>query len=301
MNRTIALLAAAGVVALAPVAHAKTRVVSTTEDLAYFARVIGGPEVEATSILKGFQDPHFVAAKPSFMVQVSRADMLLSVGLDLEIGWLPLILQGARNPSVMPGNAGFVDCAQFVQPTEVPPAGADRSKGDLHPRGNPHYWLDPDRAKQVAWGIADRLTGLDPAHAATFAAGLKTMLAEIDAGNEAARAVLAATPASPVVTYHVTFSYFFEHFGLAPAGFIEPKPGIPPTPAHVAGLIARLKAGDHPPVLIVEPFYDMDVPRRIAEQTDAKVVLTPSSIGGVPAVTTYRDLLVAIAKAVRGQ
>jgi zinc/manganese transport system substrate-binding protein len=182
----------------------------------------------------------------------------------------------------------------------VPAAGADRSKGDLHPKGNPHYWLAPENAKKVAKGIAERLTQLDPAHAAAFEAGLKALLAEIDRAESEARAILSAGPVPPVVTYHVTHSYFFGHFGLASSAFIEPKPGIPPTPAHVAALVTRIKAFERPAVILVEPFYDQDVPKRIAEQTGARVAVTPSSIGGTESAKTYRDLLVEIARAIRG-
>jgi len=297
----VAGLAAFGLVAVVPAADAKIRVVATTQDLAYFARVIGNGEADASSILKGFQDPHFAAAKPSFMVEVSRADVLLSLGLDLEIGWLPLIVTGARNPSVMPGQAGFVDCSQFVSPIEVPAAGADRSKGDLHPKGNPHYWLDPDNAKQLARGIADRLTLLEPEQAATFKAGLDRVLAEIDRADTEARAIIAAGPVPPIVTYHVTFSYFFKHYGLQTAGFIETKPGIPPTPSHVAGLVSMLQGLAHPPVVLVEPYYDLDVPRKLGDQTGGRVVVTASSIGGTDAVKSYRDLFVGIANAIVGK
>ena len=306
MNRTSsALLAAtlaAAVLVAAPVeSQAKLRVVTTTQDLAWFVRSIGGAEVDAANILKGFQDPHFAAAKPSYMVEISRADLLLYVGMDLEIGWLPLIMQGARNPTVMPGEKGSLDCSQFVTPIEVPVAGADRSKGDLHPKGNPHYWLDPDNAKQLARGIADRLTLLEPEQAATFKAGLDRVLAEIDRADTEARAIIAAGPVPPIVTYHVTFSYFFKHYGLQTAGFIETKPGIPPTPSHVAGLVSMLQGLAHPPVVLVEPYYDLDVPRKLGDQTGGRVVVTASSIGGTDAVKSYRDLFVGIANAIVGK
>jgi len=305
MNTTRGWLAAGlvafGLVAVVPPADAKIRVVATTQDLAYFARVIGNGEADASSILKGFQDPHFAAAKPSFMVEVSRADVLLSLGLDLEIGWLPLIVTGARNPSVMPGQAGFVDCSQFVTPIEVPAAGADRSKGDLHPKGNPHYWLDPENAKKLARGIADRMTQVDPGDAAAFAGGLAKLLAEIDQADAGAKALFAGSEIPPVVTYHVTFSYFFERYGIRPAGFIETKPGIPPTPGHVASLVTQLKALGKAPAIIVEPYYDMEVPRQLGAQVGGRVELTPSSIGGTDEARTYKDLIVTVARKILGK
>lgn len=280
---------------------AKLKVVTTTQDLGYFAKTIGGDNVEVATILKGYQDPHFATAKPSYMVQLNRADLLIFVGLDLEIGWLPLVLQGARNPAIMPGNSGCLDASQFITPIEVPPAGADRSKGDLHPKGNPHYWLDPENAAKVAKGIAERLKQLDPEHASVYDTGLNRLLSEIQRAEEEVTALLAHTNRPPIVTYHVTFSYFFTRFGLASIGFIEPKPGIPPSPGYVAELVTRLKNLPQPPIILVEPYYDQDVPRKIAEQTGGRSVLVPSSIGGTEAAQTYHDLLMEIARAIMGK
>ncbi len=282
-------------------ALARLRVVATTEDLAYFARMIGGDEAEVQSILKGYQDPHFAAARPSYMVAVSRADLVLAVGLDLEIGWLPLILQGARNPDVMPGNPGFLDCSQFIAPIEVPPAGSDRSKGDLHPKGNPHYWLDPDRALAVARGIAARMEQRDPAGAPRFRQGLTRLEAEIAQARDEVQALLRGVDPPPLVTYHVTFSYFFERFGLRPTAYIEPKPGIPPTPGHVADLNDTLSRLPHPPLFLVEPYYDPDIPREMAERTRGRTVIVPSSVGGVEGADSYQAVLTAITRAIAGK
>lgn len=283
------------------VALARLRVVATTEDLAYFARVIGGDAAEVRAILKGYQDPHVAAARPSYMVAVSRADLVLSVGLDLEIGWLPLILQGARNPDVMPGHPGLLDCSQFIAPIEVPPAGPDRSKGDLHPMGNPHYWLDPDRALAVARGIAARMTQLDPGNAETFQAGLGRLEAEVAQTREEVLALLRGLDPPPLVTYHVTFSYFFERFGLRATAYIEPKPGIPPTPSHVATLNETLARLPHPPLFLVEPYYDPDIPREMAERTRGRAVIVPSSVGGVQGADSYQAVLTAITRAIAGK
>lgn len=278
--------------------HAKLRVVSTTEDLAYFARIIGGERAEVSSILKGYQDPHFAQAKPSYMVAVNKADLVLSVGLDLEIGWLPLVLQGARNPKVMPGEKGFLDCSEFIEPIEVPPSGADRSKGDLHPKGNPHYWLDPLRALAVARGIEARMEVLDPEGAQTFREGLGRLEKEIEAAKAEVERIKGNKEAPPIVTYHVTFSYFFQRFGLSPVAFIEPKPGIPPTPSHIATLEATLRSLPRPPLFLVEPYYDQDLPRRLAEKSSGRFALVASSVGGLEGVKTYSDLLKSLAKAI---
>jgi len=282
-------------------AMAKIKVVTTSADLAYFARAIGGEDAEVSSILKGFQDPHFAAAKPSYMVAVSRADLLLSIGLDLEIGWLPLIVQGARNPDIMPGAPGFLDCSQFVTPIEIPAAGVDRSKGDLHPKGNPHYWLDPVNARAVASGIAGRMGEILPDAQPRFQQNLKRLRAEIDQAETEARQVLASGEKPPIVTYHVTYSYFLNRFGLSAAAFVEPKPGIPPSPSHVASLVIRLKGFSRPAVILVEPYYDQDIAKDLAAQTGARWVVTPSSIGGGETASTYRELLVSIAHAIVGR
>lgn len=282
-------------------AAARLRVVTTTADLAYFANVIGGDAAEVQSILKGYQDPHFAAAKPSYMVAVSRADLVLAVGLDLEIGWFPLILQGARNPSVMPGNPGFLDCSQFIEPIEVPAGGADRSKGDLHPKGNPHYWLDPQRAIAVARGIAARMEQLEPASGATFKAGLARLEEEIRQAEEEVRSLLHSTPLPPIVTYHVTYSYFFERFGLHAVAYIEPKPGIPPSPGHVTNLHEILSRLPSPPVFLVEPYYDPDIPKNLAAKVRGRAAIVPSSVGGTDGAQTYRDMLTTLAKVIAGK
>lgn len=284
-----------------PIALARLRVVTTTSDLAYFAQVIGGERTEVQPILKGYQDPHFAAARPSYMVAVSRADLVLSVGLDLEIGWLPLILQGARNPDVMPGHPGFVDCSQFITPIEVPPAGSDRSKGDLHPMGNPHYWLDPDRALAVARGIAARMEQLDPSGSPAYQAGLARLETEITGARGEVQALLRGMEPPPLVTYHVTFSYFFERFGLRATAYIEPKPGIPPAPSHVTMLNDTLSRLPYPPLLLIEPYYDPDIPREMAAKTGGRSVVVPSSVGGIVGADTYRAVLTAIARAIAGK
>jgi len=283
-----------------PPALARLRVVATTSDLAYFASVIAGDAADVQSILKGYQDPHFAAAKPSYMVAVNRADLLLAVGLDLEIGWLPLIVQGARNPRVLPGEKGFLDCSQFIEPIEVPAAGADRSKGDLHPRGNPHYWLDPQKALKVARGIAQRMQALDPSSAAMFQSGLERLEREIREAEEAVRAALRGVEPPPLVTYHVTFSYFFHRFGLGATAYIEPKPGIPPSPSHVASLETSLRALGRSPLFLVEPYYDPDIPRQLAARTGGRAVIVPSAVGGTEAADTYRSVLIALARAIAG-
>jgi len=286
---------------ISSVSLAKIRIVSTISDLAYFASVIGGDKVEVSSILRGDQDPHFASAKPSYMLMVSKADLVLSVGLDLEIGWLPLVLQGARNPKVMPGEKGFLDCSQFIEPIEVPPSGADRSKGDLHPKGNPHYWLSPLNAKKVARGIMERMALIDPSNRQFYEASYTKLEQEIDEADAHVRSLLSKTTPPPIVTYHVTFSYFLMDYGLSATAYIEPKPGIPPTPSHIATLSQTLRNLETPPVFIIEPYYEQDIPNRLARQTNGKVIIVPTSVGGVKGANSYKDMLLMIARAIATQ
>src|SRR6188508_1751916 len=161
MKHLLCVLLALVIGLLPELAHAELKVVTTTTDLGYFARTVGGDRVKVETICQGNQDPHFVQARPSYMVTLSRADLLVAVGLELEVGWLPSLIQGARNPSINPGKPGYLEAASAVQPIDVPAGGADRSKGDIHPFGNPHFWLDPLNAKLVAHAIAERLAQLD--------------------------------------------------------------------------------------------------------------------------------------------
>lgn len=298
--RLVAIMSVCGFLANLGNAEARLCVVATTEDLAYFARVIGGDAVEVKAILKGYQDPHFAAARPSYMVAVSKADLILSVGLDLEVGWLPLVLQGARNPKVLPGNPGYLDCSQFISPLDVLAAGVDRTKGDVHPKGNPHYWLDPERALAVARGIASRMKHLAPENAPLYQAGLARLEAEIVRAREEAQTILQGVEPPPIVTYHATFSYFFDRFGLSPTAYIEPKPGIPTTPSHVAWLNETLARLPRPPLFLVEPYYDPDLPRDLAARNRGRAVVVPSSVGGMVGADTYLALLTAIARAIAG-
>jgi len=288
-------------VGVASISFAKMRIVSTVSDFAYFASVIGGDKVEVSSILRGDQDPHFASAKPSYMLMLSKADLVLSVGLDLEIGWLPLVLQGARNPKVMPGEKGFLDCSQFIEPIEVPPSGADRSKGDLHPKGNPHYWLPPKNAKKVAKGIMERMSEIDPSNQKFYEASYAKLEQEINEADAQVKSMLSNTTPRPIVTYHVTFSYLFMDYGLRATAYIEPKPGIPPTPSHIASLTQTLQSLNTPPVFIIEPYYEQDIPNRLARQTNGKVIIVPTSVGGVQGANSYKDVLVMIAKAIATQ
>lgn len=271
-------------------ASAQLQVVTTTTDLGDFARTIGGDRVHVETICHGSQDPHYVQAKPSYMVTLSRADLLLSVGLELEIGWLPSLIQGARNPDINPGHAGFLEAASFVKPIEVPRGPVDRSHGDIHPLGNPHYWLDPDNAKRIASGIAGRLASLDPPGAATFKRNLAAFNARIDRALARWTAALAPYKSTKVASYHATFNYFFHRFGLTSIANLEDRPGIPPSPAHLADVVRQMREqGVH--VIFHEPYYDEAVSKLVASRADARVLVLATSVGGATGASNYEQLI----------
>jgi len=280
------------------------RVVTTTEDLAAIAREIGGSRVTVESICRGYQDPHFVDAKPSFMVTLKRADLFVEVGRDLEVGWAPGLLNGARNPRILPGAAGFVDASAQVEILEIP-ASVSRAHGDVHPFGNPHYWLDPVNGAGIARAIRDGLARVAPADAALFrerCADFEKRLAEAVPRLEARAREIGITGAR-VVTYHRSWSYFARAFGFEVVNFVEPRPGIPPSPNHVADLTTQMKQG-RVKLLIMEDFFDPRLPQKIARDTGVPLVILPTSVGAEDGIRSYFDLfdhqLTRIAQALKG-
>ena len=273
-------------------AHAKLRVVTTTQDPAALTRVIGGERVSVTPLAKGYQDPHFLDAKPSYMLELNKADLVESIGLDLEIGYLPSLLTGARNPKVLPGQPGYHDLSQFIAPVEVV-AAADRGQGDIHPDGNPHYWLDPENGRLMARGIAKRLTELDAAGKDVYATNLAAFEKELDAREVQWAKRLEPLAGKPIITYHRSWSYFAARYKLDVAGFVEPKPGIPPTASHTLELIKLIEAKQIT-VILMESFYDKRVPTLISQKSKARVAAVPNSVAGDDSVKNYFDLFETI-------
>lgn len=265
-------------------------VVTTTEDLAAIAREVGGDRVRVTALCKGYQDPHFVDAKPSYMVQLRNAALFVQVGRDLEVGWAPGLLNGARNPRILLGAPGFVDASAHVQVIEAPQT-VSRSQGDVHPFGNPHYWLDPANGAPIARAIRDGLIRVSPGDAALFerrCADFEQRLGVAVARWKGEARSLGLT-GRKIVTYHRSWSYFARAFDLDVVDFVEPRPGIPPSPNHVQALVTRMKRGDVA-LLIMEDFFDPRLPRRIASQTGVPLVILPTSVADEPAIRTYFDL-----------
>ena len=265
------------------------KVVTSTTDLHDIAHAIGGNRVSAINISEGYQDPHFVEAKPSFILRLRDADVFAFVGLDLEAGWMPLLLDGARNPKIRKGGSGHLDVSTAIPVLDVD-RNADRSKGDVHPLGNPHYWLDPQNGRLIARLFAQRFTQLDRAGAATYAANLKAFEAKLDAAERDWARARASIRGKPVVAWHTSWRYLAEYTGMNIVGFIEPKPGVPPSPSHLASLIMTIRRTGAK-VIVMEPFYDRKTADLVASRTGAKVLVLPSSVEGVKGVTDYVSLI----------
>jgi len=267
--------------------QAKVRIVASSPDLASIAEIIGGDEVEVKSISKGTMNPHYVEVLPSYMIKVKRADIYLRVGMDSDI-WAQKIIDGSRN-----GNLLIVDCSRGVTTENVPTGRVDASMGDLHPRGNPHYWLDPENGLIIAENIVAALDQVDSDNAEHYRQGLERFRSEFEAAKKRWAARAAAVDGMKIVTYHDTWPYFSRAFGVAVVGFVEPLPGIEPTPSHTAKTVELVKSLDVG-LIGVEPYFSMRTPESIARQTGAEVVVLPTSVGGVEEATDYFRLFDAI-------
>ena len=290
MKRHLTLLFTA--LLLAPVAaraQGKLTVITTTEDLASIAREVGGDHVTVEGIARGYQDPHFVEAKPSFILKLQKADVLIVIGRDLEIGWLPPLTQQSRNSKIQPGGAGYLDASLGAQILEVPTAQVTRAMGDVHPLGNPHYWMDPENGERIAKEIADKLSELRPNDRAFFQQKLTDFTTRLAAAEKRWKAQMAPYKGTKVVTYHRSFPNFAERFGLDIIGYVEPKPGIPPSPQHTLDLITEMKR-QNVKVVLVEPYFDLKTPNAIGRDTGAQVLVMPPSVGGVKEITDYFKL-----------
>jgi zinc/manganese transport system substrate-binding protein len=288
MNRLVIIGAAVAALG-SPLSAQKLRIVTSTSDLHDLAHAVGDDRISATSIARGYQDPHFVQAKPSFALQLAKADVFAYVGLDLEIGWMSTLLDGARNSRINRGGRGDVDVSRVIPVLDVNPT-ADRSMGDVHPRGNPHYWLHPENGKRIAHLFRDKFSELDPEGATLYARNTARFEARIDSTTRALTPQLAAIRGKPIVAYHTSWRYFQEFTGMNIVGFIEPKPGVPPSPSHLAGLIQQMKRTGAK-VIIMEPFYDRKMPDFVARNTGAQVLVLPSSVEGVKGVDSYLELI----------
>jgi len=264
-------------------------VVATTPDLAALARAIGGAAVDVKALAKPTEDPHFVDAKPSHIVTLNRADVLIEGGAELEVGWLPPLLESARNDKIAAGAPGRISASQGVTLLEVPST-LDRSMGDVHALGNPHFLIDPINVRLIVRQIADHLAQIDPANAGVFQANLQQFNATLDAKLADWQKQLAPYRGAKIVTYHKDFVYLAERFNLEVVETLEPKPGIAPSPAHLATVIATMKANKVRAIL-VQPFQNRKTAETVARQTDAVVLDIPQQPGAIPNTDTYFDLM----------
>lgn len=297
----VALAAAAATVLSSSGVQGQLKVVTSTTDLYDIARAVGGNHIRATHIGEGYEDPHFVQPKPSFILRLREADVWAYVGLDLEIGWMPLLLDGARNQRIVAGARGHINVSTVIPVLDANRA-VDRSQGDVHPLGNPHYWLDPANARRIAALFRDRFSELDPGNAAAYAANAAAFEARLTTAEQGWAADLAVLKDKPIVAWHASWRYFAAYTGLRIVGFMEPKPGVPPSPAHLASLVATMKS-TAARIILMEPFYDRRIADKVALETGAKVLVVPPSVGGAKGLDDYvavmRNAVATVAAAVR--
>jgi ABC-type Zn uptake system ZnuABC Zn-binding protein ZnuA len=289
MRFTIQLAAAlvAMAAASAPAVAAPIKVVTTTEDLAALVREVGGDKVTVEAMAKGYQDPHFVEPKPSFIIKLHDADLLVAIGRELELGWLPPLLTQSRNARIQPGSPGYLDASIGVRILDLPTGQVTRAMGDVHAQGNPHYWLDPDNGRVMA--IAAALSRISPGDQAYFDGRAADFDRRLTEAQKRWAAAMAPYKGTKVVTYHRSWPNFTERFGLDVVGYVEPKPGIPPSPSHTLELMAEMKR-QQVKVILVEPYFDLKTPEAVARGVGGKVLVLTPSVGGVKDATDYIKL-----------
>ena len=268
---------------------APPKVITTTEDLAALVREVGGDKVTVESLARGYQDPHFVEPKPSFILKLHDADLLILIGRELEIGWLPPLLTQSRNARIQQGAPGYLDASAGVRILEIPTGQITRAMGDVHPSGNPHYWLDPDNGRIIAKSIVEALARIAPGDRATFEQRYADFDRRLTDAQKRWSAAMAPFKGTKVVTYHRSWPNFTERFGLDVIGYVEPKPGIPPSPSHTIDLIAEMKR-QQVKLILVEPYFDLKTPQSIAREVGGQVLVLTPSVGGVKDAPDYIGL-----------
>ena len=289
MKKIIWIAAALFAVGGSANAYAALNVVTTTQDLASIVKEVGGDKVTVESLSKGYQDPHFVEAKPTFIFKLVKADLLVAVGKELEIGWLPPLVTQSRNSKIAPGGAGYLDASQTAKILDIPTGQITRAMGDVHPQGNPHFWLDPENGRRVAKAVQEKLTQLSAGDAAYFQQRFADFDRRLAEATKRWKATMAPYQGVKVVTYHRSWPNFAEAFGLDVIGYVEPKPGIPPSPSHTLELEQEMKR-QNVKLVLVEPYFDLKTPNAIGRDTGAKVLVMPPSVGGVKQVNDYFQL-----------
>ncbi len=268
----------------------KLQVMTATTDLASLAEEVGGDKVSVESVARGYQDPHFVEAKPSFfLLKLRKADLLIVVGLQLEIGWLPPLITQSGNPRIQIAAPGYFDASQYAQILEIPTGQVTRAEGDVHPLGNPHYWLDPENGLRIAKAIQNKLSEMRPADVAYFAQRYASFEQRLKEADQKWLAEMKPYAGRKIVTYHRSWPNFAKHFNLDVVGYVEPRPGIPPSPQHTLQLIGQMKR-DGVKIIAVEPYFDLKTPNAVARETGGLVVVLMPSVGGEKEITDYFKL-----------
>ncbi len=267
----------------------KLSVVTSTTDMAALAEEVGGDRITVQSIARGYQDPHYVEAKPSFLLLLRRADLLILVGLQLEVSWLPPLIAQSGNPKIQVGAPGYLDASQFAEILEIPTTIVTRAMGDVHPLGNPHYWLDPENGRRIARGIAHKLAQMRPQDAPYFEQRFESFSQRLREAEKRWDEQMRPYRGREVVSYHRSFPNLARRFGLNVVGYVEPRPGIPPSPGHTLQLIQLMKR-ERVKVILVEPYFDLRTPNSIAQQTGGQAVVLLPSVGSEKEVTDYFKL-----------
>lgn len=272
------------------------KVVTTTSDLASLVEIVAGEYASVDSICNGTHDPHHLQARPKYVMMARKADLWIRVGMDLEIGWEMPVIDGSRNRKIRPGKPGHLDASQQIHKLQVVDADLlTRAMGDVHAQGNPHYLIDPENAKIVARVIAERLAELDPEHAKDYASNASTFGQEVDRRMIGWKAKMAPLKGQSIVTYHKSWIYFTEQFGLEIAIELEPKPGVPPSPSHLTQVVETVQAKQIG-IILQEPWYSMKAAQRVADKTGARIVTAPTFTGGDPEASGYFELIDLIVK-----
>ncbi|HEX7484554.1 MAG TPA: metal ABC transporter substrate-binding protein [Vicinamibacterales bacterium] len=290
MSRLFLLVFTLALTVAQPAAAAgKLNVIATTEDLASLARDVGGDRIDVEALARGYQDPHFVEPKPSFILKLNRADLLIAVGRELEIGWLPPLINQSRNPKLQPGAPGYLDASLTAKILELPSGQITRAMGDVHPQGNPHYLLDPGNGRRIAQAIQKKLSEMSPNDAGYFAGRYADFDKRLAVAEKRWDGQMAPYKGMKIVTYHRSWPNFADRFSLDVIGYIEPRPGIPPSPSHTFELIQEMKR-QGVKIMLVEPYFDLKTPNAIARDTGAKVLVMAPSVGGEKEITDYLGL-----------
>ncbi len=269
---------------------AKIKVVTTTTDLKAIVDEVGGDKVQVTSFCKGSQDPHFLEAKPSYMIKTYRADLLVAIGLGLEVGWLPKVLEGSKNPKVMQGAKGYLEVGSKLKVLEVPKGPISRADGDVHPEGNPHVNLDPIRVGEMAVIIAKRLSSLEPKFESFFQKNAKALESRLAKKTKEWQKRIDKLTVKKLVTHHKTLSYFFDRFGIESIAMLEPLPGVPPTANHILKVIKSAKQKGVKKIF-VENYHSDLVAKKVASDVGGVTVASvPVAVLGTEKIKKSDDL-----------